>query len=84
VRPRRVAPAAVAAGVGVVGRAQVGGRDRDGAGALPAPPRVRLRVARDLVALPARRAVVVQDLAQGRRVLPVARRVQVAVPARPA
>jgi hypothetical protein len=82
VRPRRVAPAPGAAGVGVVWRAQVGGRDGDGAAARPAPPRVRLRVARHLVALPARRAAVVQHLAQRRRVLPVPRRVQVAVPAR--
>jgi hypothetical protein len=56
---RRVAPPAVVAGQRPVGRAEVGGGDRD---AGLAPPRVRpLAVARDLVALPARRAVVVEQ-----------------------
>lgn len=35
--PRRVAPAAVVRGQGVVGRAEVGGRDDDGGTPLDAP-----------------------------------------------
>jgi hypothetical protein len=55
---RRVAPPAVVAGQSVVGRAEVGGGDGHRDAGL-APPRVRqLAVARDLVALRARSAVV--------------------------
>ena len=80
-RPRRVAPAAVVAGQRVVGRAEVGGRDCHRDAGL-AERRVRpLAVAGDLVALPARRAVVEERRAQRRRPRPVALRVQVAVPA---
>jgi hypothetical protein len=82
VRARRVAPAAVVAGEGVVGRAQVGPGDGHRP-PLQAPPRLGLVVARDLVALPARRAVVEQRRAQRRRVRPVPRPVQVPVPTRP-
>nr|ACL53845.1 unknown [Zea mays] len=77
VRARRVAPAAVVAGEAVVGRAEVGGRDGDGARQAP-PPVV---VAPQLVAGPARRAVVEQRRAQRRRARAVPRAVQVAVPA---
>jgi hypothetical protein len=78
----RVAPSAVVAGQRVVGRAQVGGGDGDGrAGFARAGPAA---VARDGVALPARRAVVEQHRAQRRVVDAVALRVQVAVPARAA
>jgi hypothetical protein len=81
VNPRRVAPAAAVAGAPPVGRAQVGRRDRH-RGALLAPLG-RLVVARDRVALPARRAVVEQRRAQRRRVRPVPCLEQVPVPARP-
>jgi hypothetical protein len=80
VLPRRVAPAAVVAGLGVVRRAQVGRRHGHRHAPLAPLPAV-LGVARHLVALPARRAVVEQRRAQRRRVRPVPRRVQVAVPA---
>jgi hypothetical protein len=79
---RRVAPAAVVARLGVVRWAEVGRGDGHRRARL-APLRVGL-VARDLVALAARRAVVEQRRAQRRRVRPVPRRVQVAVPARAA
>ncbi|KAB8086783.1 hypothetical protein EE612_010312, partial [Oryza sativa] len=65
VRPWRVAPAAVVAGEVPVGRAEVGGGDGD-RDAGPAPLRCPLAVAGDLVALPARRAVVEQRRAQRR------------------
>ena len=80
VLPRRVAPPAVVAGLGVVGRAQVGGGDGHRHARL-APPAVLL-VALHLVALPARRAAVEHRQAQRRRVRAVPRRVQVAIPAR--
>jgi hypothetical protein len=82
VLPRRVAPAAVVVGQRVVGRAQVGGGDGHRRAA-DAEPRVRLVVAGDPVALPARGAVVEERRAQRRRVRAVARRVQVAVPTGP-
>jgi hypothetical protein len=77
VRARRVAPSAVVAGKAVVWRAEVGGRDGDGA-RQARPPGV---VAAQLVAGPARRAVVEQRRAQRRRVRAVPVAVQVAVPA---
>ena len=79
VLPGRVAPAAVVVGQRVVGRAKVGGRDGHRRAA-DAEPRVRLVVARDPVALPARGAVVEQRRAQRRRVRAVPRRVQVPIP----
>jgi hypothetical protein len=82
VLPRRVAPAAVVVGQRVVGRAQVGGGDGHRRAA-DAEPRVRLVVAGDPVALPARGAVVEERRAQRRRVRAVPRRVQVAVPTSP-
>jgi hypothetical protein len=75
----RAAPAAV--GQPVVGRAQVGGRDGDavpGLAVLAARPRA---VAGDEVALPARRAVVEQRLAQRRVEHAVPGVVKVVVPA---
>ena len=81
VRPRRVAPAAVVAGQRVVGRAEVSGGDGDGDAGLAGRQVRPLAVAGDLVALPARRAVVEERRAQRRRPRPVAPRVQVAVPA---
>ena len=83
VRPRRVAPAAVVAGEVPVGRAEVGGGDGDRDAGL-APLRRPLAVAGDLVALPARRAVVEQRRAQRRVPRAVPLRVQVDVAARPA
>jgi hypothetical protein len=77
VRARRVAPAAVVAGEAVVGRAEVGGRHGDGA-RQARPPGV---VAAQLVAGPARRAVVEQRRTQRRRVRAVPAAVHVAVPA---
>jgi hypothetical protein len=74
VRPRPVAPAAVVSGQRPVGRAQVGGRHGDRVAGLA--PIGLADVARDGVALPARRAVIEQHRAQ--------RRVQIAVPARAA
>ena len=64
VRAGRVAPAAVVAGEAVVGRAEVGGRHGDGARQARTPG----VVAPQLVARPARRAVVEQRRAQRRRV----------------
>ncbi|KAB8084081.1 hypothetical protein EE612_006543, partial [Oryza sativa] len=61
---RRVAPAAVVVGERVVRRAQVGGGDGDAARQAPLP----IVVAPQLVARPARRAVVEQHRAQRRRV----------------
>jgi hypothetical protein len=83
VRAPRAAPAA--AGERVVGRAQVGGRHgHAGAAGLAVLPARARRVAGDEVALPARRAVVEQGLAQRRVVHAVPGAVQVAVPARAA
>jgi hypothetical protein len=78
---RWVAPAAGVVGQRVVWRAEVGGGDGDAA-----RPAVGANggVALELVAGPARRAVVEQRRAQRRRVGAVALAVQVAVPARPA
>lgn len=84
VRPRWVAPTAVVAGEIVIRRAEVGGGDGDGGAAGEAPPRIRLGVAGDPVALPARLAVVEQRRAKRRRVRAVPRRVQVAIPTRTA
>jgi hypothetical protein len=78
---RWVAPAAAVAGQVPVGRAEVGDGDGDG-DARPAPGPVRLAVAHQLVALPARRAVREEGGAECRRPRAVALRVQVAVPAR--
>ncbi|RRT42034.1 hypothetical protein BHE74_00016296 [Ensete ventricosum] len=75
---RGVAPPAVVVGERVVGGAEVGGGDRH-RHAPDAPPGIRLEVADDLVALPARRAVVEQRRAQGGCPGAVPRRVQVAV-----
>jgi len=80
VRARRVAPAAVVAGEAVVGRAEVGGRHGDGA----RQARLPVVVAAQLVAGPARRAVVEQRRAQRRRVRAVPRAVHVPVPTRAA
>jgi hypothetical protein len=79
VRARRVAPAAVVAGEAVVGRAEVGGRDGDGARQARLPG----VVAPQLVAGPAGRAVVEQRRAERRRVRAVPAAVHVAVAARP-
>lgn len=75
----RVAPPAVVVGQVVVGRAKVGGGDRDGAG--QAPP--GLPAAPHLVACPAREPVVKQGRAQGRSVGAVALTIQVSVPTCP-
>jgi hypothetical protein len=75
----RAAPAAV--GQREVGRAQVGGRDRDRRAGLTVLAARARPVARDGVALPARRAVLEQGLAQRRVQHAVAGVVQVAVPA---
>ena len=80
VRAGRVAPAAVVAGEAVVGRAEVGGRHGDGARQARTPG----VVAPQLVARPARRAVVEQRRAQRRRVRAIPLAVQVAVTASPA
>lgn len=79
VGPRRAAPAAV--GERVVGRAQVGGGDRDGVAGLAVLAARTRPVAGDEVALPAGRAVVEQGRAQRRGVDAVPRVVQVVVPA---
>ena len=83
-RPGWVAPATVVAWQVVVGRAKVGGRDGHRLAELAPPGVPPLAVARDLVALPARRAVVEQRRAQRRRARAVPGRVEVAVPARAA
>ena len=83
VAARRVAPAAAVAGQRPVGRAQVGGRDRDGGGARPAVPGPR-GVAGDGEAGAAHGAAVEERRAQRCRARPVPRVVQVAVPARAA
>jgi hypothetical protein len=80
VAARRVAPAAVVAGLRPVGRAEVGGRHRDGARPGPAPPRLA-RVAGDGEAGAAGGAVVEQRRAQRRRVPAVPAAVQVAIAA---
>ena len=76
----RAAPAAV--GQREVGRAQVGGRDGDRRAGLAVLAARARPVARDGVALPARRASLEQGLAQRRVENTVASVVQVAVPAR--
>ncbi|KAG6467191.1 hypothetical protein ZIOFF_074994 [Zingiber officinale] len=78
VRAGRVAPAAVVAGESGVRRAEVGGRDDDGA--RKTPPRVV--VAPKLVASAATEPIVEQHRAQRRRVGSVAPDVEVPVPAR--
>jgi hypothetical protein len=83
VAARRVAPAAGVARERPVGRAQVGGRDRDGGGARLAPLGPP-RVAGDGEARAAHGAVVEQRRAQRRRARAVPGVVQVAVPARAA
>jgi len=76
----RAAPAAV--GQRVVGQAQVGGRHGDRCAGLAVLAARARPVARDGVALPARRASLEQGLAQRRVENTVASVVQVAVPAR--
>lgn len=78
VRAGRVAPAAVVAGESVVRRAEIGGRDDDGA--RKAPPRVV--VAPKLVAGAATEPIVEQLRAQRRRVGSVAPKVEVPIPTR--
>jgi hypothetical protein len=74
---RRVAPAASVVGERVVGWAEVGGRHHCGA-----PPAAPAAGAPDLEARATPQPVVEQRRAQRRRVFPVPRAVQVAVPAR--
>lgn len=78
--PRRVAPAAVVRGQGVVGRAEVGGRNDDGGTPLDAP--LPVVDALDLEAGPADDAAVEYRRAHCRRLHPVALAVEVPVPAR--
>ena len=66
VGPRRVAPAAVVAGKGKVGRAKIRGGDDDGRASRVAPPRIL--VALYLEARAAAQPVVEQRRAQGRGV----------------
>ena len=66
---RGVAPAAVVAGLGEVGRAEVGGRHEDGGAARVAP--LGVVVALDLEARSAAQPLVEQRRAQRRRVHPV-------------
>jgi hypothetical protein len=82
VRARRVAPAAVVGGERVVRRAEVGGRDDDGAEEARVGPAAS-SVAPDLEAGAAAEAAVEERCAQRRRVGAVPLTVEVAVPTRP-
>lgn len=76
---RRVAPSAIVVRQSEVGWAEIGRRHRHRR-PFHAPPWIRLVIAHDLEALPARCAVVEQRRAQRRRPRPVPSLVQVPVP----